>query len=142
MPRVTRSALVPYSPVELFELVRDVPSYPDFLGWVQAAQVHSEDEHHQVASLEVRLGGMVKRFTTLNRFEPGRRLSMELHQGPFEDLRGSWTFEPIGGGTRVSLDLNFELPGSVLLTPFRQSFGRVADRMVDDFSRRAETVYG
>ncbi len=142
MPEVHRFALVPYTPEQMYELVRDVPRYPEFLDWVQSAEVHDEDEQLQLATLEVRLGGIVRRFTTRNELVQGERLSMQLHRGAFDQLSGQWVFKSLGGGTKVSLDLTFRLPGSVLLKPFRRNFGRMADRMVDDFSRRAETIYG
>jgi ribosome-associated toxin RatA of RatAB toxin-antitoxin module len=70
-------------------------------------------------------------------------LAMELEQGPFDDLSGRWEFRALGtAGTRVSLDLSFHLPGSMLMLPFQRGFGRVADRMVDDFCRRADQVHG
>jgi ribosome-associated toxin RatA of RatAB toxin-antitoxin module len=142
MPEVHRFALVPYSPDQMYELVRDVSRYPEFLDWVRDAEVHREDDSEQLASLEVRLGGIVRRFTTLNTLNPGRGLTMQLQQGPFEELSGSWAFAALGGGTKVSLDLRFRMPGSVLLKPFTRGFGRMADRMVDDFSRRADAVHG
>ncbi len=142
MPEVHRFALVPYSPLQMFELVRDVRRYPEFLDWVRDAVVHEEDEERQMATLEVRLAGLVRRFTTLNELAPGRAMNMQLHEGPFDDLSGRWWFESVGEGTRVSLDLKFRVPGSMLLKPFQRNFGRMADRMVGDFSRRAESVYG
>ena len=67
---------------------------------------------------------------------------MELDRGPFEDLGGSWKFIAIGAGCRVSLDLRFHVSGSLLLRPFQRNFSRMADRMVDDFTRRAHQVHG
>ncbi len=126
----------------MFDLVRDVRRYPEFLDWVSDAVVHEEGDERQVATLEVRLAGLVRRFTTLNHLEPGRAMNMRLHEGPFSDLSGQWFFESLGGGARVSLDLKFSLAGSLILKPFQRNFGRMADRMVDDFARRAESVYG
>lgn len=142
MPEVHRSALVPYSPMQMFELVRDVARYPEFLNWVRRTELHEQSDEHQLATLEVQLGGLVKRFTTCNRLVPGSRLSMRLHEGPFDELSGQWRFEPYGGGSRVELELVFRLPGSLMFRPFQSNFGRMADRMVDDFRRRAEQVYG
>jgi len=45
-------------------------------------------------------------------------------------------------GTQVSLDLHFEVAGGLLSRALSTSFGRVADRMVDDFCQRAIEVYG
>lgn len=126
----------------MFELVRDVPRYPEFLPWVKGAEVHEQDAHRQLASLEVSLAGLRQRFTTENRLTPAERLDMRLYSGPFEDLSGSWQFQALGHGARVSLDLQFHLSGSAWMRPFRRSFERMADRMVDDFCRRADRIYG
>lgn len=126
----------------MFELVRDVERYPEFLNWVRRAELHEQSAEHQVATLEVRLAGLVRRFTTRNRLVPGSRLSMQLQRGPFDELSGCWRFEPFGGGTRVELELTFRIRGSLVLLPFQRNFGRMADRMVDDFRRRAEQIHG
>jgi len=142
MPEVHRSALVPYTPAQMYGLVRDVASYPKFLTWVRTAAVHQEDERHQLATLEVQLAGLVRRFTTRNTLVPEEALLMTLDRGPFEDLGGSWKFASVGAGCRVSLDLRFHVSGSLLLRPFQHKFSRMADRMVDDFTRRAHQVHG
>lgn len=142
MTEVHRFALVEYSPEEMFDLVREVPRYPEFLPWVRRAEVHEANDVRQVASLEVMLGGIRRRFTTENRLQRPEFLEIRLREGPFEELSGCWRFRPLGHGCKVSLDLDFRLSGSNWLLPFRRGFGRMADRMVDDFCRRAERVYG
>ena len=143
MPEIHRFALVPHAPSRMFELVRDVPSYPEFLPWVRGAEVHEESEALQVATLDVRVAGISRRFTTRNTLIQDEKLSMALEKGPFDELSGRWEFKPLGSaGTRVSLDLFFHLPGSMLMLPFQRGFGRVADRMVDDFCRRADQIHG
>jgi ribosome-associated toxin RatA of RatAB toxin-antitoxin module len=143
MPEIHRFALVPHSPARMFDLVRDVARYPEFLPWVRAAEVHEDGDRHQVATLDVRVAGLSRRFTTRNTLIQDERLSMELEQGPFDELSGRWEFKALGStGTRVSLDLSFHLPGSMLMLPFQHGFGRVADRMVDDFCRRADQIHG
>jgi ribosome-associated toxin RatA of RatAB toxin-antitoxin module len=142
MTEIHRFALVEFTPEQMFELVRAVPRYPEFLPWVKRAEVHEEDGQRQLASLEVALAGLRRRFTTDNRLAHPARLDIRLQSGPFEDLSGCWRFQPLGHGARVSLDLSFRLSGSAWMVPFRRSFERMADRMVDDFCRRAERVYG
>jgi len=127
----------------MFGLVRDVQRYPEFLPWVRGAEIHEDSDQLQVATLDVRVAGISRRFTTRNSLAQDERLAMELEKGPFDDLSGCWEFKALGSnGTRVSLDLSFHLPGSMLMLPFQRGFGRVADRMVDDFCRRADQIHG
>jgi ribosome-associated toxin RatA of RatAB toxin-antitoxin module len=142
MTDVHRFALVQYTPEQMFDLVCDVQHYPEFLGWVRSASVHEQSDVEQTASLAVTLGGIRAQFTTLNRLARPEGIDMLLREGPFEDLRGSWRFSRAGSGCRVSLDLSFRFAGSVWMRPFRRSFSRMADRMVDDFCRHAGEVYG
>ncbi len=143
MPEIHRFALVTHSSKQMFDLVRDVDCYPEFLPWVQAAEVHEQGHGHQIATLDVRVAGVARRFTTRNTLVENRSLEMQLVDGPFDDLSGQWRFSPVGEqGTRVSLDLSFAMRGSLLMLPFQRGFGRVADHMVDDFCRRAEAIYG
>jgi ribosome-associated toxin RatA of RatAB toxin-antitoxin module len=129
--------------MDMFRLVRDVPAYPDFLTWCIESTVHEQSAGHQLATLVVRISGMTQTFTTHNRFVPGERLTLSLVDGPFRQLAGEWLFEPLGTeGSKVTLVLNFEFSNIVLSAAFRRGFTHVADRLVSEFSRRADHVYG
>lgn len=143
MTRVERSALVGYSPWQMFELVRDVASYPQFLSWCSAASVEKEEDDAQLAGLEIRLAGITRQFRTRNTLRPPHRIDMALVSGPFRELEGAWTFDPVGeSGCRVGLVLAFEFSSRLLSGALERGFARVADRLVDDFCRRAEQVHG
>lgn len=140
---IDRSALLPYSALEMYRLVHDVPSYPRFLRWCSDATVHEQDEAQQLATLWVTLGGLTQQFTTRNRLVPGELLTMSLVEGPFRRLTGEWRFEPLGAaGSRVRLHLSFEFSSVLLSSAFRRGFSRISERMVAEFARRAESIYG
>jgi len=142
MPQVHRFALVPYSPQKMFDLVQDVQSYPAFLSWIDKAVVHEHNDTAQRATLGLNLVGVRPEFTTINELDPPNAVVMNLEQGPFRSLSGRWGFEPMGFGAKVSLDLRFEMNPGLFSSALSRSFGRVADRMVDDFCQRAIEVYG
>jgi ribosome-associated toxin RatA of RatAB toxin-antitoxin module len=140
--KIERSALVTHSAMDMYALVLDVPSYPLFLSWCTATEVHEQDETHQKASLTVTIAGVTQRFTTLNTLEPGRRVGMNLFEGPFKNLHGEWRFTQLGEeGCRIALELDFEMSGGVMASMFGKGFGKIANRLVEDFCRRAEQVY-
>lgn len=129
--------------MDMFRLVQDVPAYPEFLTWCLDAEVREQDAEHQLATLVVRISGMTQTFTTHNRFVPGERLTLALVDGPFQRLTGEWLFEQLGGaGSKVTLVLNFEFSNKVLSAAFRRGFTHIADRLVSEFSKRADDVYG
>lgn len=125
----------------MFDLVADVERYPDFLGWIEAAEVHENDATRQRASLLLKLGGMRWRITTLNRLQRASRLDLALESGPFRRFSGHWSFEQRDGGCKVELALEFQFDNPLMIATFSRSFKRVADRMVDDFCQRAGDLH-
>jgi ribosome-associated toxin RatA of RatAB toxin-antitoxin module len=140
---IERSALLPYSAHEMYQLVHDVPDYPRFLSWCSDATVHEQDNDQQLASLWVTVGGLTQQFTTRNRLVPGELLTMSLVEGPFRRLGGEWRFASLGdSGSKVSLHLTFEFSSSLLSSAFQRGFARISERMVGDFASRARALYG
>ena len=143
MTEIQRSALVPWSPNQMFEVVMDVDNYSKFLPWCSGSELVSRSETEIVGRLEVSMSGMHRSMTTRNRIEPPNRMYIELIEGPFKKFSGLWTFEPLGDdGCKVSLTLNFEVEGRLMGFALGRVFNVAADRMVDAFCERAEQVYG
>lgn len=140
---ITRTALVLFPANHMYQLVADVASYPQFLSWCTASRLIESGEGWQVARLDIAIAGMSQSFTTRNQLQSGESLSMELLEGPFQQLSGEWRFEPRGSaGSKILLQLKFDFGGGLLSAAFRHGFANVADRLVNDFCLRAEEVYG
>lgn len=140
--KIERSALVMHSAVEMYQLVEDVRSYPQFLSWCTAATVYEQAGKHQKAGLSVSIAGIKQQFTTLNTLCEGKSVEMRLLEGPFKNLQGMWCFKQLGDtGCKISLKLDFELAADLLSTLFGKGFALVADRLVEDFCKRAVEVY-
>ena len=137
-----RSALVSYTPDQMYELVRDVEHYPDFLVWVSDVEVHEQADDHQDATLELSIAGLTYRIRTHNDLEPGEGLTMRMYDGPFSRFSGRWHFNDLGAGCKVELHLAFDFDNPVLAAAFSAGFVTVANRMIDDFCKRADKLYG
>ena len=125
----------------MFCIVRDVDLYPQFLPWCGGSQIHRQSEQEMEASVEINMSGMRQRFTTLNRMKPGREISMELVDGPFEVLSGQWRFIPIvEQGCKVELDLNFRFKSGLASRIITPIFSQIANTMVDSFCTRAREL--
>lgn len=140
---INKSALVPYSATQMFELVDDIGAYAEFLPWCQSSIVLSRDENEVTASLEIAHSGLNKSFTTRNLNEAGTKITMLLVEGPFKKLEGVWMFEQLGDkGCKVSLELDFEFSNKLVSMTFGAVFGQMAGTLVDAFTQRATQVYG
>lgn len=144
MRRVHRSEHVPYTAEQMFDLVGDVESYPQFLHWCRGARIESCGEQSVVASLDVGLGGIHKSFKTRNTLDRPNSIRMELVAGPFRRLSGGWRFTPLpdGGGTDVSLALDFEVSPSPFNIVFSLMFEELVRSQVSAFIARARSLYG
>lgn len=134
MTRIHRSALVARPVSLMFSLVDDVLAYPRYFEWCEGAQLIEQDEAMRVARLDVRMGALRTSFTTRNQIFLGERIEMTLVDGPFRALAGIWRFTPLGeAGSKVELQMDFEVAGKLVGSALALGFQRLADRMVGDF---------
>lgn len=143
MQSISRSALVPYTAEEMFDLVDDVNAYPQFLPWCSASRERFRDVDTVEAEVEIRKAGVNKTFVTRNLRQRGKVIEMRLVDGPFKHLQGFWKFDALGdSGCRVSLDLQFEFSSKLLSITVGPVFNQIANTLVDAFCRRAEDKLG
>lgn len=146
MKTVNKSVLIWYSPEEMFNLVTGVEHYPEFLPWCDRAVVLERRDDGMTAEVGMALSGLRQSFVTRNTHEAGRRVQMQLVQGPFSRLDGDWHFHPVGDGSqracRVELSLHYGFDSAALAALVGPVFDRIAASMVDAFVKRAEQVYG
>ena len=140
---VERSLLLPYSPGQMYALVNDVARYPEFLPGCTATRVLAHDPAQMTAAIEIRKGPLRLAFTTRNKLDPGRAIDMELIEGSFQSLRGSWRFDDIGGrGVRATLRLEFDFAARTTRLLLEPMFDRVCQSITTAFARRANAIYG
>lgn len=143
MQRIQRSAVVPYTPAQMYSLVDNVPDYSVFLPWCSGARELRRDADLVEAAIDISKAGLHKTFTTLNRLQKDKMIEMRLVDGPFRHLHGFWRFEPLGDcGCKVSLDLQFEFSSKILGLTVGPVFNQIGNTLVDAFCQRAEVVFG
>jgi ribosome-associated toxin RatA of RatAB toxin-antitoxin module len=140
---IRRSALVKYSPAQMFDLVNEVEAYPKRFPWCVGAEILERGNDVLVARLDLKFAGFRQSFTTRNTIDPPRRLQMNLVDGPFRSLDGVWDFTALGdAGSKIAFALDFEYSGRLGGGALKLGFQALANRMVDDFCREAGRVYG
>ncbi|MFY8191787.1 MAG: type II toxin-antitoxin system RatA family toxin [Limnohabitans sp.] len=142
MKTVEKSVLIWFTAQEMFDLVVDVASYPQFLPWCDQTHILNTEEDGMTARIGMAFGGLHKSFTTRNTHVPGRQVQLSLIDGPFKQLDGVWNFIPLGEeqACRVELKLTYSFD-SVFGALVGPVFDRIAATLVDAFVKRAEAVY-
>ena len=82
MPVIKKNAIVPYSVSQMYALINDVKSYPEFLPHCEDSAILSEDEDEMRAKLILAWKGMQKSFTTCNRLQKDKMIEVRLEEGP------------------------------------------------------------
>lgn len=142
MPQVNRSALVSFSAKQMYDLVNDVEKYPEFLPGCSGSKLIESSEVALVASVDVSKAGIKKTFTTSNTMIAERRIELELVDGPFKSLKGSWVFTPLDDfACKVELNLMFEFSNKLIELAFGKIFNDLTNNMVNSFTLRAKDVY-
>ena len=68
-------------------------------------------------------------------YEPDRLIDSEYVSGPFRSMSGSWSFEPVAGGTYVRVEIEID-PGRRIPSPVtRMIQERVLGRAIDDLEK-------
>ena len=144
MSTIQRSALVHYSPAEMYALVNNVTDYPHFLPWCRSSRVISADDEEMTASIDIAMGILNRSFTTHNRLDEPHRIELSLVDGPFRTLHGVWQFDKLktNNACKVSLHLVFEFDNSMMSIAAKPIFTKIANSLVDAFCKRAVEVYG
>lgn len=143
MPQIERTSLVPYSCKQMFDLVNDIPSYPEFVPGCSGARVLARQEQQIDAELQISKAGIQQSFATRNQLQEPHRIDLSLLSGPFKSLHGAWHFEALDDhACKVTLRLDFEFSSRMLQFAFGKIFSEVNRRMVDAFATRAKVVYG
>ena len=143
MTEIDRSALVLFPADAMFALVADIESYPQFMDGCVGARVLTRSDAEVTAVLELSKGGIRQQFTTRNRLQRPRQITMELVEGPFESFNGEWRFDPLtDNACKVSLHLTFSFSNSVVAGAASRLFHSVANTQVDALCKRARLIYG
>ena len=134
--------LLPYTAEQLFDLVADVESYPEYLpGWISARiRQRNSNEYHTDQVLG--LGPFCLEFGSRTILQRPRRIDVTSTDFPFRQLKIAWTFEPQPGpACKVTAFSEFELHFS----PLQRFYDRVLPNAIGDimtaFEGRAARLY-
>ncbi|WP_336986448.1 type II toxin-antitoxin system RatA family toxin [Altererythrobacter aquiaggeris] len=142
MPGVHQVRQLPYSAEQMFDLVADVQSYPEFLPWVVATRVKSDGETEMLADMLVGFNSLREKFTSKVIKDRPARLEVQYIDGPMRDLSNRWIFMPADSGCTVDFCVDFTFNNRVFEALAGQYFDRAFRKMMAAFEDRAHALYG
>lgn len=142
MPSINKSALVPYSAEQMYNLVNDVASYKTFLPGCRSSEVLQQTDTSMRARMVLAKANIEQVLETHNTLILNRGIQMSLAKGPFKSLGGGWTFTPLSDeACKIELSLEFVFASRLVDMAFGKVFKALTGNMVKAFSERAKEVY-
>ena len=142
MKEISRSALLPFSAEQMFDVVNDVALYQDYLPSCSRSEVIESSPELMVARLTLTRAGVSQQFTTRNKLAAPQRIDLQLVEGPFTTLNGYWLFSQLGeDGCKTEMNLKFDFNSRMLNATFGKVFEQVADSLVEAFCERAKVLH-
>jgi coenzyme Q-binding protein COQ10 len=125
---------------DLFDIVADVESYPEFLPFVSAARIESAKDDIIIAQLVIKYKIFRSCYTSRIKLIRPQEIIVELVEGPFKHLKNYWKFIEEPEGSRIEFMIDFELKSSFLEELVSSEFDKYAKKLMDAFIKRAESA--
>lgn len=133
---------------QLFDVVSDIESYPEFLPWCTAARIIKKERDALTAELVIEFSPMHYTYVSeVNMDSPlGENsecvIDVKLIRGPFTALNNKWSFSPSGDGCQVDFSIEFEFSSPMLQKMIGLVFEKAVKKMTAAFQNRATHIYG
>ncbi len=148
MTSVQKSKLVAYPWSDLFHLVLDVGSYPEFVPHCREVRLLSrrmEEPGKTVIVSRMTVGYSAFAVSYANRTTGdavGRKISVEALDGPLRYLGAVWSFEPRDADhTLLHFSVNYEFSNPVLAAFASSAFAAMFGEILHAFERRAARLF-
>jgi len=143
MTHYRQHAHLKYSATQLFDLVADVGSYPEFVPWVIAVRIQRRQENTVWVDMTMGASFLRRRFSTVAQLNRPRRIDISSHDPMFERFEQQWKFEPLDdGGTDVEYRVDYDFRSRLLQMLIGATVAEQAEAMVAAFRHRAQQLYG
>ncbi len=146
MPKETKTHICNHNINDLFNLVADVESYPEFLPWCSAARIRKKNADFIVADLVICFKGITETYSShvnllKNQEEP--EIIVKAIDGPFENLDNFWKFKKISENqTEITFEIDFTFKSKILNSLIGSFFKKAYEKMINAFEERANEIYG
>tara|TARA_B100000965_G_scaffold33325_1_gene24637 strand:+ start:891 stop:1328 length:438 start_codon:yes stop_codon:yes gene_type:complete len=122
----------------IFELINDVNQYSEFLPWCSESKILDDNNSEMTAEIEIHRSPIKWKFKTRNVYKSDEIININLQEGPFKDLKGSWKFEKIDKfNSRVTLYLEYEFDSKIIELSLKPVFSSIMSSILDSFISEA-----
>ena len=147
MPKFIETKIMNFSAKEIYDLVVDVESYPQFLPWCKNAQISKHVSTSNIqAELLINFKNIFEKYTSdvifLQKSATEYFVEAKAIKGPFKSLINQWKITEIEHKkTQVEFFLEFEFNSILLGKMLSAIFSSATQKMMNAFENRALALY-
>ncbi len=142
MPSHREHKIMPYTPAQMFALVMDIESYPEFLPWCAGARINERHADYLMADVIVGYKFLREKFSSRVNFIRDQEIHVEYLDGPLKHLTNDWIFLPEKPGQSVvDFRIEFDFSNLIFQGLIETFFNEALKRMTDAFETRARHLY-
>ena len=146
MPTHKETRNLPYTAIQMYDLVADVANYPEFLPWCAASRIKTitSDGPRDIMTADLIISFKVfrERFTSkVVLHSDDLFVDTEYLDGPFKYMKSTWQFSDVDDGCKVEFFVDFEFKNAILKRVIGLVFNEAMQRVVRAFEARAGTLY-
>ena len=143
MHKYSNSIVLPFSAQQLYAIVIDVESYPDFLPWCLSSRIVEKiDENNFDAELKVGYKAIDEKYISRIEAEFERRINSKAISGPFKFLNNSWSFKNIDRkNCKVDFMVEYKFKSFFLDKIMGGLFKKATMKMLEAFEQRARNLH-
>lgn len=148
MPSFTNTRRVAHRAENMFKLVADVESYPQFLPMCEALTIRSRKERDSktllIADMTVGYKLIRETFTSQVLLKPDDNvIEVKYIDGPFRYLDNRWTFLPVGDGEACDVEffIDYEFKSRTLGLLMGSMFDLAFRKFSEAFEKRADQIF-
>lgn len=140
--RYAQSAILPYAPERMFDLVADVERYPEFLEEYRRVRIRARDGDILHVDQVVGLAFIELHLSATATLRRPDSIIVRSHQELLGDLEVRWGFALDASSTRVDFRMELTPPSRFAAGIAGYLLTKSAARTLDAFARRARRIYG
>ena len=143
MHKYSNSIALPFNARQLYEIVIDVESYPEFLPWCLSSRiVKKDDDNNFDAELTVGYKAIDEKYISRIQAEYEKKIISKAISGPFKSLDSSWYFKNIDKKQcRVDFMIEYQFKSFFLDKVMGSLFKKATIKMLDAFELRAKSLH-
>ena len=143
MHKYSNSIVLPFRAKQLYEIVIDVESYPEFLPWCLSSRIVKKiDDNNFDAELTVGYKAIDEKYISRIQAEYEKKIISKAISGPFKFLDSSWYFKNIDKKQcKVDFMVEYQFKSFFLDKVMGRLFKKATIKMLDAFEQRARSLH-